>query len=55
MRDYASAELLVVLANLARLKVQFIRHNLVPKNRLEELNSIAIELFEILLNYSKKS
>jgi len=42
VRDYASAEQLVVLANLESLNAMLIQQGLDQKNRLETLNNIAI-------------
>jgi len=54
MRDYATVEQLVVLANLENLNAEFIKQELVPKERLERLNQIAIEQLKLLLNYANK-
>lgn len=54
MRDYASVEQLVVLANLENSNAQFIKEGLKPKDRLEKLNKIAIEQLRILLSYANK-
>jgi len=54
IRDYSSAEQLVVLANLESLNAEFIKQSLEPKVRLEKLNKIAIEQLQVLLNYTKK-
>ncbi|MDP3465876.1 MAG: KilA-N domain-containing protein [Sulfuricurvum sp.] len=54
MRDYATVEQLVVLANLESLNAEFIKQQLLPKQRVERLNEIAIEQLEIMLSYSKK-
>ena len=55
IRDYASAEQLVVLANLENLNAEFIKQNKIPQERLEKLNSIAIEQLNIIMNYKDKS
>jgi len=54
MRDYASVEQLVVLANLESLNAEFIKQKLSPQVRVERLNAIAIEQMQLLLGYSKK-
>ena len=54
MRDYATAEQLVVLANLESLNAQFIKDGLEAEDRLLKLNKIAIEQLQLLLNYSVK-
>jgi len=54
MRDYATAEQLVVLANLENLNAQFIKQNLPFEERLHRLNEVAIEQLQLLLNYNTK-
>lgn len=54
MRDYASAEQLVVMANLESLNAQFIKQNLSFEERLLKLNEVAIEQLQLLLNYTNK-
>ena len=54
MRDYATPEQLVVLANLESLNAQFIKDGLEAEDRLLKLNNIAIEQLQLLLNYSVK-
>lgn len=54
MRDYATAEQLVVLANLESLNAQFIKQNIPFEERLISLNKIAIEQLELLLKYETK-
>ena len=54
MRDYATTEQLVVLANLESLNAQFIKDGLEAEDRLLKLNNIAIEQLQLLLNYSVK-
>ena len=54
MRDYSTAEQLVVLANLESLNAQFIKDGLEAEDRLLKLNNIAIEQLQLLLNYSVK-
>ena len=54
MRDYATAEQLVVLANLENLNAEYIKQRLSSNDRLEKLNQIAIEQLKLLLNYAKR-
>lgn len=54
MRDYASAEQLVVLANLENLNAEYIKQKLSSNDRLTKLNQIAIEQLKLLLNYATK-
>ena len=54
MRDYASAEQLVVLANLENLNAEYIKQGIKSKERLLRLNEVAIEQLQLLLNYSNK-
>lgn len=54
IRDYASVEQLVVLANLESLNAEFIKQEIEPKERLGRLNKIAIEQLKLLFNYSNK-
>jgi len=54
MRDYATAEQLVVLANLESLNAEFIKQNLPFEERLISLNKTAIEQLELLLKYETK-
>ena len=51
MRDYASVEQLVVLANLESLNAEFIKTGIAPQERLIRLNTIAIEQIRLLLGY----
>ena len=51
IRDYATAEQLVVLANLETLNAEYIKQGLEPKERLKRLNETAIEQLGILLKY----
>lgn len=53
MRDYATVEQLVVLANLESLNAEFIKQTMPPVTRLKRLNEIAIEQLELLLKYKK--
>jgi KilA-N domain len=50
MRDYASTEQLLVLANLENLNAEFIRQGLSQNDRLIRLNEIAIHQMQLLLN-----
>ena len=54
MRDYSTAEQLVVMANLENLNAQLIKQNISFKERLIQLNQVAIEQLKLLLNYSSK-
>ena len=54
MRDYATAEQLVVLANLENLNAQLIKQNIPFEKRLIQLNEVAIEQLQLLLKYTKK-
>ncbi|NKQ40939.1 MAG: KilA-N domain-containing protein [Sulfurovum sp.] len=54
MRDYASVEQLVVLANLESLNAEFIKQKVSPIERLKRLNEITIEQLELLLKYNRK-
>jgi len=54
IRDYATVEQLVVLANLESLNAQYIKQGLETKKRLEKLNTIAIEQLHVLINDSNK-
>jgi len=54
MRDYATVEQLVVLANLESLNAEFIKQEQSAYERVERLNAIAIEQLELLLTYSKR-
>jgi len=54
IRDYASAEQLVVLANLENLNAQFIKQNISFEDRLIKLNEVAIEQLHLLLKYTTK-
>lgn len=49
LRDHASAEQLLVLANLENLNAEFIRQGLSQGDRLERLNEIAIHQMELLV------
>jgi hypothetical protein len=50
MRDYASTEQLLVLANLENLNAEFIKMNLDKLDRLQRLNDIAIHQIALLVN-----
>ena len=54
MRDYASVEQLVVLANLESFNAEFIKQKISPQERYEKLNRIAIEQMKLLLQYGNK-
>ena len=54
MRDYATAEQLIVLANLESLNAQFIKQNIPFEERLLQLNEVAIEQLQLLLKYTKR-
>lgn len=49
IRDYATANQLVVLANMENLNAEFIKEGLLPKERLQRLNQIAIYQMKLLL------
>ena len=51
---YATAEQLVVLANLESLNAEFIKSKMEAEDRLLKLNQIAIEQLQLLLNKKKK-
>ena len=52
IRDHATLEQLVVLANLESLNAVLIDHALSPSDRLLQLNKIAIRQLKTLLNNS---
>ncbi|MCK9257837.1 MAG: KilA-N domain-containing protein [Sulfurospirillaceae bacterium] len=54
MRDYATAEQLVVMANLESLNAQLIKQNIPFEDRLVSLNEVAIEQLQLLLKYETK-
>lgn len=54
MRDYATSEQLVVMANLESLNAQLIKQNISFEERLIQLNQVAIEQLKLLTHYSKK-
>jgi hypothetical protein len=54
MRDNASAEQLLVLANLENLNAEFIKQKLNADERLQRLNEIAIYQMELLVSISTK-
>lgn len=54
MRDYATAEQPVVLANLENFNAQLIKQNISFEERLIKLNKVAIEQLKLLVNYSAK-
>jgi hypothetical protein len=49
MRDYASVEQLLVLANMESLNAEFIRMNIAQDKRLKKLNQVAIIQLKALL------
>ena len=56
MRDYASAEELLILANLENLNAEFIHLGFSKEERLLRLNEIAIHQMELILQlHSVKS
>jgi len=50
MRDYANILQLVILVNLENLNAQMIKEGLGQKDRLEKLNNIAKDQYNILNN-----
>jgi hypothetical protein len=54
MRDYATVEQLVVLANLEAINAQLIKDGISSNDRVEKLNDIAIEQLKLLLGYRKE-
>jgi hypothetical protein len=50
IRDYASAEQLLVLVNLENLNAHFIKEGMAPDERLDKLNEIAIYQMQLLSN-----
>jgi hypothetical protein len=48
MRDYATAEQLLVLANLENLNAEFIKEGYSQEERLQRLNEVAIYQMELL-------
>ena len=48
MRDHASVEQLLVLANIEGMNAEFIRMNLAQGDRLKRLNQIAIRQMQTL-------
>lgn len=52
IRDYATQEQLLVLANLETLNSEFIKEGISKQKRLERLNRIAIEQMKSLLRHS---
>ena len=55
IRDEATIEQLIVLANLESLNAEYIREGISPAERLSKLNKIAIYQFNSLWNNSLKS
>jgi hypothetical protein len=54
IRDYASIDQLICLANLENLNALFINENLTQPDRLEKLNRIAIQQMTVLHNVENK-
>ena len=52
IRDHATAEQLLVLANLENLNAEYIREGLKPEVRLKKLNETAIYQMKLLVDYS---
>jgi len=48
IRDYATAEQLLVLVNLENLNAHFIKEGLAPDERLDKLNEIVIHQMQLL-------
>jgi hypothetical protein len=55
MRDHASAEQLLVLANLENLNAEYIRLGLDKEERLQRLNEVAINQLQLLLQLPSTS
>ena len=54
MRDYTTAEQLIVMANLESLNAQLIKQNMTFEERLLELNKVAIEQLKLLTKHFSK-
>jgi hypothetical protein len=54
IRDYATVEQLVVLANLEAINAQLIKDGISSNDRVKKLNDIAIEQLKLLLGYKKE-
>jgi hypothetical protein len=54
MRDYATAEQLVVLANLESLNAEFIKEKISAVERVKRLNNIAIEQLKLLVKHNRR-
>ena len=54
IRDYASAEQLVVLANLENLNSEYIKQNIQSNERLIRLNQVAIQQLNLLIKQQNK-
>jgi len=52
MREYATIERLLVLANIEAMNAEFIRMGLSQPERLKKLNEIAIMQLKSLINHS---
>jgi hypothetical protein len=50
MRDYASVEQLLVLANMENLNAEFIKMGISKADRLTKLNDVAIYQMELLVD-----
>ena len=48
IRDFANVSQLVCLVNLENLNAHFIKENINQKNRLQKLNTVAIEQMKLL-------
>ena len=55
MREHATIEQLLVLANLEGMNAEFIHVNLPPGERLKRLNEIAIRQMQTLTTVSSKA
>ena len=54
MRDNATAEQLLVLANLENLNAEFIKQGLKSEDRLQRLNEVAIYQMNLLTTIQNK-
>ena len=54
MRDYATAEQLIVMANLESLNAQLIKQNVSFQERLIQLNKVAIEQLKLITKHTNK-
>ena len=53
IRDYASMEQLLVLANMENLNAEFIKSGLDQGDRIHKLNQIAIYQMKLLVSHSE--